>query len=240
MTDTYTNYAKVCAKFYSLTLDSQKTAKFIFKNSRAVSSQKALFIGGMFDIADALKKLGLEITLVDYTDEMVEIAKINFPDIPVFKSDLRNIPYSDEFDLVFVVGRVFTHMISDEDLKNAIFSCNKALKINGYLFADNYEDTRIQTTNYFNGKIECIDSMCKIIRDSTTTKLNDCPRIIQWDARYRGHMAGVDFSFNDSMSHRAFSRNEFAQELGKNGFLVEEQADNFDETSFYTLAKKVV
>jgi hypothetical protein len=39
MTSTYTNHANVCAKFYSLTLDSKETADFVFKNSRAVAGQ---------------------------------------------------------------------------------------------------------------------------------------------------------------------------------------------------------
>ncbi len=240
MTSTYTNHAHVCAKFYSLTLNPKETADFVFKNSRAVSGQHALFVGGMFDIAKALKERGVIITLVDYTDEMIEIGKEKLPGVSVFKSDLRELPFSDQFDIVFVIGRVFTHMISNDDLRKAIVSCKNSLKVHGSIFADNYEDSRIQTTDYFNGRIECEDSTCKITRDSTTIKLSDSPRIIQWDADYSGHMEGVNFNFKDSMNHRAFSREEFASELKRYGFVIEEQNDNFDKTSFFTLGRKVI
>jgi len=239
MSSTYTNHANVCAKFYSLTLDPEETADFILKNSRAVKGQSALFVGGMFDIASALISRGLHITLVDYTDEMVEIAKSKFGETSVFKSDLRELPFDNQFDIVFVIGRVFTHMISNEDLDKAIFSCKRSLKSGGQIFADNYEDSRIQVTKYFNGRIDCSDSTCRIIRDSTTTRKSDSPRIVQWDAHYSGHMNGTEFNFKDSIDHRAFSREEFRKALEKYGFSVEEQGDNFDETSFYTLGRKI-
>ncbi|HMO18388.1 MAG TPA: class I SAM-dependent methyltransferase [Oligoflexia bacterium] len=239
MPSTYTDNAKICAKFYSLTLNSEETADFVFKKSRAVAGQNVLFVGGMFDIARDLKRRGLNITIVDYSDEMINVAKSVLPDIPSIRSDLRELPFRNQFDIVFVVGRVFTHMITEDDLQKAISGCKNSLKENGYLFADNYEDTRIQTTNYFNGQIECSDLTCKIVRDSTTSSLSDSPKIVKWDAHYSGDMDGMPFDFRDTMSHRAFSRQEFALELQKYGFQIQEQGDNFDETSFYTFAKIV-
>jgi SAM-dependent methyltransferase len=238
MTKTYSRYADICAKFYSLTINSEETADFIFNNSRVKPGQDALFVGGMFDIAHCLNKRGLNITLVDYTDEMVEVGRSKLPQVPIAKADLRELHFENQFDIVFVVGRVFTHMLSQDDLSKAILSCKKSLKNGGHLFADNYENTRIQVTPYFNGEIQCTDSNSKIIRKSTTTKISDFPYIIRWDADYSGHMKGENFNFSDSINHRAFSRSEFATDLEKLGFSVVQQGDNFDETSFFTLAKK--
>src|SRR5688572_16221298 len=128
MSSTYTEHANVCAKFYQLAIDSAHVAKFICENSRATAGQTALFIGGMFDIAAELKARGLELTLSDYTDEMVELARLRFPTERVEKADLRSLPFRNEFDLVLVVGRVFTHMTSDADLSAALTSCRKSLR----------------------------------------------------------------------------------------------------------------
>ena len=49
---------------------------------------------------------------------------------------------------------------------------------------------------------------------------------------------GEEKVFQDEMLHRAFSRSEMKQLLEENGFLVLDQGDNFDETSFYTVAEK--
>lgn len=89
MTDTYSKYADVCTKFYSLTLDSKNVAQFIFNKSRAIAGQNVLFVGGMFEVASELIKLGLNLTFVDYTNEMIKIAKSKFPDNQVLKSDKR-------------------------------------------------------------------------------------------------------------------------------------------------------
>lgn len=129
-------------------------------------------------------------------------------------------------------------MISNEDLDRAIVSCKSSLKRNACLFVDNYEDSRIEVTNYFNGEIVCNDNDSTITRVSSTTRISDSPRIVRWDARYSGVMDGSSFNFEDSIEHRAFSRAEFSQVLQKHGFVVEDQSDNFDETSFYTFARK--
>src|SRR5690606_25915561 len=126
------------------------------------------FVGGMFHIAASLIDLGFNLTCVDYSDEMVEFGRERFPTSKVMKADLRDLPFEKEFDLIFVVGRVFTHMISDEDLSSALKACWKSLRSDGMLFADNYEDTRIQHTSYFNGLIEGISPKGHISRRSRT------------------------------------------------------------------------
>ena len=238
MKNTYTQHANICAKFYSLTLDALTVGQFIFQASRSTPGDKILFVGSMFDIAKYLIGKGLDLTLVDYTDEMVKLAKIALPQIRIEKADIKAMPFEQEFDLIFVVGRVFTHMISETDLLLAIKSCKRALKPNGKLFVDNYEDSRIQKTSYFNGKISCQNETCKIIRNSTTTLLSQIPFVVKWDAKYSGNFEGTDFEFSDTMEHRAFSRKEFGDALVKSGLKVLEQGDNFDETSFYTLAAR--
>jgi hypothetical protein len=52
-------------------------------------------------------------------------------------------------------------------------------------------------------------------------------------------MAGRPFQFSDAMQHRAFSRREIAALLPGYDFVLEDQDDNFDETSFFTLARAV-
>lgn len=233
MTDTYSKHADVCAKFYELTLDSRAVADFVFAKSGARTGQKALFVGGMFGVASSLART-LELTIVDYTDEMVGIGRSLVPDARVLKADLKDLPFRSEFDLVFVIGRVFTHMIAQTDLRSAVQSCRKSLRPGGTLLADNYETDRIQTTNYFNGELGCGSGETQITRRSTTTLLTADPFVVRWDAEYTGQFGGSKFRFTDSMNHRAFSRTEFAEALRTEGFQVLEQGDNFDETSFYT------
>jgi SAM-dependent methyltransferase len=240
MSNTYSHYADICTKFYELTTPPEAVAQFVFEKCHAEPGQHALFVGGMFGVAAALVNQGLQLTIVDYTDEMVELGRRRVPSATVLKSDIRELPFKGEFDLVLVVGRVLTHMTTDSDLDRALHSCRGALRGGGTLFADNYEDTKIQKTNYFNGRIEGRDSSSQILRVSTTTQISGQPLVVRWDAEYSGEFDGAPFHFRDSIDHRAFSRQEFADCLRSAGFTAITQGDNFDETSFYSVAKRFV
>ena len=239
MSDTYTQHALICSKFYSLTVDSNAVASFIYSLLKAVPGQKTLFVGGMFEVAAGLVDLGLNITAVDYTDEMVAVGSSALPKARILKADLKDLNFSPQFDSVVIIGRVLTHMISDADLKSALKGCHRALLPGGVLLADNYESSKIQKTNYFNGQISCSDGVVEIVRSSKTELVSTSPHVVNWQANYSGRFQQQEFAFSDSMEHRAFSRTEFATELTAASFEVLEQGDNFDETSFYSLARKL-
>lgn len=233
---TYSKHAEICTRFYDLTVDSEEVGSFVYSRSRSRPGERSLFIGGFFDVARSLASRGIDIAAVDYTDEMVEVGKKKLPGSRVEKADLRSLPYTDEFDCVFVVGRVFTHMIEATDLEQAFTGCRRSLRAGGRLFFDNYEDTKIQRTKYFNGLVSCGDKRAIIERRSSTTRISEQPYVVRWEAEYSGKIAGEPFAFSDSMLHRAFSREEVSALLPRFGFSLMEQGDNFDETSFYTLA----
>jgi len=236
---TYSTHAEICARFYDLIVDGEKVGAFVLEKSRAKAGERALFVGGFFEVARYLKEKGLDLEIVDYSDDMVKVGRTKVPGVVVSKADLRALPSEEKFDCVFVIGRVLTHMISEEDLASALTSCRRALKRGGRLFFDNYENSRIQETSYFNGVLGCSDADTKIERVSRTAKISDVPFVVRWDARYSGEFRSTEFSFSDSMLHRAFSRSEIAALLPKFKFSFLEQGDNFDETSFFTLARAV-
>jgi ubiquinone/menaquinone biosynthesis C-methylase UbiE len=234
--DTYKKYAGICVRFYELTAPQENVGNFIFEKSKCKPGQKVLFVGGMFHLAKALADRGLEVTVVDYTDEMVGMGRAKLVSIPVSKADLRSLPFTSTFDLIFAVGRVFTHMITEADLSQALNSCYRAVKPNGALFFDNYESSKIQRTTYFNGEVACSDGLTNISRRSSTLLLTETPHLVEWSTEYSGVLDGLPFHFRDSMKHRAFSRDEIARKLEDHKFKLVLQGDNFDETSFFTLA----
>jgi ubiquinone/menaquinone biosynthesis C-methylase UbiE len=167
--DTYSQHAHICSKFYDLTLNSKKVSHFIYTHSHSSAATRSLFVGGMFEIAKHLHAKGIDLTVVDYTDEMVAIGREKLPDCKVEKADLRSLPFTDSFDVLFVVGRVFTHMVNNDDLFKALRACRAALRMGGRFFFDNYEDSKIQKTNYFNGIVECREDQTILTRKSSTT-----------------------------------------------------------------------
>lgn len=239
MNSTYSKHAAVCAKFYEMAIDRYSVDQFVLERSGVKAGDRALFVGAMLEIADGLLRHGVDVTVVDYSDAMVALGRKRLPGTRVEKADLRSLPYKNEFDVVFVVGRVFTHMISDEDLRSALGSCRAALRVPGKLFFDNYEDGKIESTTYFNGEIRLQDETTQICRRSNTVRLSSSPFVVQWEASYSGVLNNEPFQFCDSMEHRAWSRAEIRSFLDQTGFETLSQGDNFDETSFFTLAKAV-
>ncbi len=236
---TYSTHAAICARFYDLIINAQKVGNFVYDHSLSKPGDKCLFVGGFFDVAKELFRKSLDLIVVDYTDDMVAVGRSKLPGVPVEKADLRSLPYCEQFDCIFVIGRVLTHMISETDLAAALAGCRRSLKEGGRFFFDNYEDTKIERTNYFNGTVKCGDSETRIERISSTERLSEIPYVVNWSARYTGQFQGADFSFSDSIPHRAFSRSEISLVLPKFGFKMIEQGDNFDDTSFFTLAQTV-
>jgi SAM-dependent methyltransferase len=234
----YSSLARICAKFYDLAIDASEVADFVDARMSRFKPRNVLFVGGFFSVAKELAGKGYDITVADYTDEMVAEGKKRLPGTKVVKADIRNLPFENEFDAVVVIGRVFTHMYTEDDLRRAFQAIRKSLKAGGILFFDNYEDTKIAKTDYFNGKITGKGTGIEIIRDSSTEIVSEKPFIVKWKAVYTVKENGKVKTFNDEMEHRAFSRQEIKRALGENGFRQIGAGGNFDETSFYTIAAK--
>ena len=237
MSNTYSKFSDVCTKFYDLVLEPQGVADFVYAKIETYQPKNCLFVGGFFLVARELEKLGLNIVLTDYSQDMIEEARKRLPNTRAEVADLRELPFCSEFDAVLVIGRVFTHMLSPEDASKALKSVHRALKPGGITLLDNYEDSKIQCTDYFNGRVAVKDADLEIIRDSTTELISEQPFVVNWSARYQASSEHGSTEFSDEMKHRAFSRMEMAELFEKHGFCVEAQGDNFDETSFYTLGK---
>ncbi|MBS3106548.1 methyltransferase domain-containing protein [Candidatus Woesearchaeota archaeon] len=233
----YSELASLCANFYDHLIDAKSVADFVEKRISRFHPKELLFIGGFFSVAKELEKRGYSLTVIDYTDEMAAEARKRLPGTRIIKADIRNLPFRNEFDAVLAIGRVFTHMGSDEDAKKALQSMKAALKQGGILLFDNYEDTKIGKTPYFTDVVKVKKGDSEIVRTSSLVTLSKNHYL--WKSDYEFKEGKEKKIFHDEMEHRAFSRNEIRNVLVENGLAFIEDGDNFDETSFYTLAKLV-
>lgn len=237
-TNTYSEFSEFCVRFYDLVVEAEVVADFVLSKLGDCRCKNALFVGGFFQVAKLLHARGLELTVVDYTDEMVCLGRQQLEGIRVEKADLAALGYLEEFDVVIVIGRVFTHMLSAEAANSALAGLYRALKPQGLALIDNYESSKIEITNYFNAKVSVCDQQLVIARDSSTKRISTIPHIVQWSASYHVCEEDREIIFTDSMPQRAFSREEMSKLFTANGFNVCQIGDNFDETSFYTVAQK--
>lgn len=93
MNNTYARHAAICAKFYELTVDQQAIEGFILQRSGVKPGHRVLFVGGMFEIASCLLHHGVDLTVVDYSAEMLSVGRKRLPDTRVQIADLRSLPF---------------------------------------------------------------------------------------------------------------------------------------------------
>lgn len=238
MSIAYTNYSDICVRFYDLVIDVKYVADFVASQLEDYKPGRCLFVGGFFAVAKELQLRGFELTVADFSEEMIVEARKRLPNTRAVVADLRDMPFEGEFDAVIVIGRVFTHMLTAEDSSRALLSTYRALKPGGLVLLDNYEDSKIQVTDYFNGRIAVESPKIAITRESSTELSSTKPFVVTWKAHYRAEFDGKTICFDDEMQHRAFSRDEMRGLLEGAGFEALSQGDNFDDTSFYTLARR--
>lgn len=237
-TNTYGDFSVFCVRFYDLVVKAEVVADFVLAKIGDFCGKNALFVGSFFQVAKQLHASGLELTVVDYSDEMVLLARQRLEGIRVEKADLAALDYQEQFDLVIVIGRVFTHLLNDKAAQSALAGVHRALRPGGIALIDNYESSKIEETDYFNGQVSVRDKNLSIIRDSSTKRISTTPHVVQWMANHQVTEGELEFTFSDTMPQRAFSREEMAKLCQSHDFQVRDQGDNFDETSFYTLIQK--
>lgn len=235
----YSNLANVCHNFYRLYFPHQKIALLIDNYLKKYNCKKIVFIGGLVYVAKILKEKGYEITFVDYTQEMIREAKKVLKDVTFAVSDMRELNLREEYDAVILMGRIFTYLYTNKDVKLTLNAFRKNLKNSGIILIDNYETDKIDKDNYFNGTVELEDGNITIRRISKMIKKKNLPSLYKWDCIYEEIKNGKRNVYEDN-NHilRGFSKEEMKKLIEENNLIFIKNADNFEEKSFITLAQK--
>ena len=133
MNRTYGTHSDICTRFYDLVYDPDLVARFILDKLDPLSAKSGLFIGGMFLIAKQLISCGIDLTISDYSDEMIVQGNQRLPESNFVLADLKALPFKNQFDSILVVGRVFTHMLTDLDASNALRGIYESLRSGGII-----------------------------------------------------------------------------------------------------------
>lgn len=87
-----------------------------------------------------LRKLGYDVVSADLSLDLLNIAKEfaydNNIDLKIIRCDMREIPFSNQFDLVIQFFTSFGYFESDEDNQKVLNSISKSLKPNGKFLID--------------------------------------------------------------------------------------------------------
>lgn len=134
----YDNYAEIYDLIYEF-LDYEKTAKkikkLILKNKRTENNKLLDIACGTGKHLNYLKK-EFKCTGVDISDQMLDIARKNFPDIRFIQADMIELNLKEEFDAIICLFSSIGYVKTYENLKKTINNFANHLKQGGVVIIE--------------------------------------------------------------------------------------------------------
>jgi SAM-dependent methyltransferase len=126
--------------------------------------------------ASVFADMGFEVTGIDRSKDMIEIARKNSTNATYICDDIRSVRLGGEkFNAVTMMFSVLGYMISDEDVKAAIETARHHLVLGGLFIADFWYAPAVLAQG-LRDRTVTIDGPCgKIVRTSTSTKESCIP-----------------------------------------------------------------
>lgn len=235
----YTNLAEICSLFYQFHFPHKQIADSIDACLQKYDCKRIVFFGGCLDVARLLIEKGYDMTYVEYTPEMMTIAKKVLSGCRFVLSDMRELELSEPHDAIILMGRIFTYMYTDDDVQKTLKAFSSNLKNGGIFMMDNYEIGKIDADAYFNGTVEDQSGGETVRRISTMKQMQKDPALYRWDCVYEHLEGDRKQSFKDD-NHilRAFTKDEIESLLAHSPLMFIEHQRNFEKKSFVTVARR--
>lgn len=183
-----------------------------------------------------LKKLGYDVVSADLSSDLLNIAKEsaydNNIDLKIVRCDMREIPFSNQFDLVIQFFTSFGYFESDEDNQKVLNSISKALKSNGKFLID-YMNPDYVVDNLINKDEKDISEGIHITQerwiDEQRCRINKKITLIK---------DGKEKNYEESV--RLYSHEEMKYMLNKAGLQLSETYGDFLGTKFNKKSPRMI
>ncbi|MFW6365576.1 MAG: class I SAM-dependent methyltransferase [Spirochaetota bacterium] len=240
-TDLAEYYFFIENKHRNISNDVSLIKQLVPRNSRP----KLLDLGcGTGEHLDLLKKEGFRCTGIDPSEEMIRVARMrNGVGITYEVSDMLNIDYYQQYDVVICLFGSFNYILANSDVDTVFYNTYRALKPGGiavFEIWNAYPLHRIEqkslghvSTTYYKEK--------KIERERGFALVEKRPRtIVDVFYRYSVHFGGKVKCLDDKHRMRAYYQNEIERIIRDCGFhIVYRYASSLKE-KFYKHSNKLI
>jgi len=175
---------------------------------------------GAGHLMEILERNGYEVTGLDISKEMLEIARKR-SEGRLLRQDMRNIQVGEVFDALTCLGRSFTYMITDDDVEKALKGFNKALRAGGILVFDNFDAKDVDASYFKEWKKRVFEfDEFRVTRLSKSFDYDERNNswLIKW--KYIIERSGERKYVYDQARLRAFHEAYLKKKLRKHGFCV--------------------
>jgi len=204
----YKELSHIYDTIYEGLFDYDKVAKFIDERLKKIKARKVLEVGcGTGSLTKILSDMGYEVTGLDKSEEMLDIARSKV-DADFVRCDMREIDFDGKFDAVVCLGRSFTYMLSNSDAIKALRCFRRAVKEGGLMILDNFSASFILTNFKLNSQHFSVKDGVRI------TKINNNELELSENVRFRWRCTYIVDSgdklkmVNDDTVLRAFFSDE--------------------------------
>lgn len=235
----YFEHAELYDEMYKVIFDYDEQFRIVDRYMKERNFNKVLEVTcGTGRLVKRLYENGYDVTGLDFSDEMLKIAKERVPEVDFILDDMRDFDIGQEFDTIVSLGHGFAHMVNDDDITKALECFNDHLKDGGLLIIDNFDG--LQTIKGFEKYSRTTDKVRlkdKAIKRKNAVEWNIGTGISwNWKCDYivKQHGEIVDM-FRDEQILRSFLKSELDYFLKNNGFEVVK----FDKDRFLHIAEKI-
>ncbi|MHB0998038.1 MAG: class I SAM-dependent DNA methyltransferase [Armatimonadota bacterium] len=109
---------------------------------------------GIGRVITSLGNLGHSCTGIDASQQMVDYARIQNPELKLIKADMRSFDIGEKFDVVICVGSTFTYNLSNADLHSTLSNFRKHCYDGGLLILGMLNASRFLASEAFNERVE--------------------------------------------------------------------------------------
>ncbi len=222
MTILYSELAEVYHEMYQSIFDYEKEFRLYDGLLKKYNRKEVLEIGcGSGNLTPYFLKENYTYLGLDLYDEMLDIARKNYPDASFIRSDMRDLHLEQTFDSVIVTGRSLCYVTSNRGIMMVFRSIYKTLNTGGILIFDSFNanETIPDLKKSFSQDVEVGDTKYK--RVSRTALNMECGWTWDWEADYHIEKKGEEKRVvKDKTVLRAFTEDELKLFLQLNGFNV--------------------
>ena len=236
--------SKVFDEIYQGFIDYDAEQDFYAKLCHDKKVDSVLELGcGTGNLAPKLSSEFKEYLGLDYSDDMLSIAREKFPSGNFIQGDMRNFHLPKKFDAVLITGRSTSYLLTKEDLSNTFVSIFEVLNAKGTLIFDCIYATSFipyildNPTVIHKSKVNTIEYS----RTSKWCSKKTDPSLIHWDSSYY-QQKGTNQQFlgKDSVLFKVFTKTEIISALNSAGYEVMKTLDkpSYAFDTFVVVAEK--
>jgi SAM-dependent methyltransferase len=173
-----------------------------------------------------LASKGYKMSGVDFSTDMLDIARENYPDIDFFEGDIRTLKLKKRFDVVLSLFHVISYQTLNKDIYDAFLTAKQHLKTGGIFIFDFWYGPSVIAEMPSTRTKEVEDEKLKIVRYTTPKIFPNENRVdVNFDVEITNKQSQEVTKLKELHQMRYLFLPELRQLLNSAGFMIQSEEE---------------